>query len=132
MPEARQPEEQKKTPKMAMPEARQPEEQKKNQMRKFSWDNDDVKEALQQLRNKQKTWEEVATFLQTIYNQTMGKRAIYNHRPATPAADPYLADDAVLKLQTKFDRPMLGIKNGERYRKFQKDRDGFKCTDCKK
>jgi hypothetical protein len=50
-----------------------------SQMRAFSWENDDVKETLQKLRDKQLTFAEVDKFLQDAYNQKLSRKTIYNH-----------------------------------------------------
>jgi DNA-binding transcriptional MerR regulator len=100
------------------------------QMREFDWKNDDVKEVLQKLRDKRMTLTEVEKFLRESYNQKMCRASIYSHCPATPAADVYLPGNDVLRLQTKFDKSMLGIKDGERYRKYQKLKSQYACIDC--
>jgi hypothetical protein len=96
-----------------------------SKMREFKWTNDDVKEALQKLRDKQLTYAEMDDFLHETYNQTISKATIFRHCPATPAADGCLPEKNVLKLTTKFDTQMLGIKDGERYRKFVKQKAQF-------
>jgi hypothetical protein len=103
-----------------------------SKMREFSWGNDDVKEALQKLRDKRMNFDEVDAFLSKTYNQKLSRRTIYYHCPATPAADVYLPEKNVLPLTSKFDKPMLGIKDGERYRKFKKQGGQYLCIDCLK
>lgn len=103
-----------------------------SKLRKFTWENEDVKEALQKLRDKSMPFAEVDSFLQMTYNQVINKATIYRHCPATPAADVYLPKESVLELKTKFLKStMLGIKDGERYRKFQKKGGKYECIDCR-
>uniref|UniRef100_A0A915EE18 Uncharacterized protein n=1 Tax=Ditylenchus dipsaci TaxID=166011 RepID=A0A915EE18_9BILA len=100
------------------------------QMEKFSWENADVMEKLQQRKDGKLTDADVQSFLSSKYNKDVERVTISRHLPVAKTVD---SNAEVIELKTKFGGSMLATRNGENYRVYiQRDKNSstYRCMDC--
>uniref|UniRef100_A0A915DZN7 Uncharacterized protein n=1 Tax=Ditylenchus dipsaci TaxID=166011 RepID=A0A915DZN7_9BILA len=99
-------------------------------MEKFSWENADVMEKLQQRKDGKLTDADVQSFLSSKYNKDVKRVTISRHLPVAKTVD---SNAEVIELKTKFGGSMLATRNGENYRVYiQRDNNSstYRCMDC--
>uniref|UniRef100_A0A915CMX8 OTU domain-containing protein n=1 Tax=Ditylenchus dipsaci TaxID=166011 RepID=A0A915CMX8_9BILA len=99
-------------------------------MEKFSWENADVMEKLQQRKDGKLTDADVQSFLSSKYNKDVKRVTISRHLPVAKTVD---SNAEVIELKTKFGGSMLATRNGENYRVYiQRDKNSstYRCMDC--